>query len=101
MPELLTLFSIGFAAGLALAIPVGPMAIMLVNTTLERGWKHGSTGALAMATVDGMYAVTVFFVGGAISIWLKEWSLWLSLGGAAILFGLGIKTLYSLSLIHI
>jgi threonine/homoserine/homoserine lactone efflux protein len=48
-----------------------------------------------MATVDGMYAVTVFFVGGAISIWLRECSLWLSLGGAAILFGLGIKTLYS------
>lgn len=95
MPELLTLFSIGFAAGLALAIPVGPMAIMLVNTTLERGWKHGSTGALAMATVDGLYAVTVFFVGGALSIWLKEWSLWLSLGGAAILLGLGFKTLIS------
>lgn len=95
MPELLTLFSIGFAAGLALAIPVGPMAIMLVNTTLERGWRHGSTGALAMATVDGLYAVTVFFVGGAIALWLKEWSLWLSLGGAAILLGLGIKTLYS------
>lgn len=95
MPELLALFSIGFAAGLALAIPVGPMAIMLVNTTLERGWKHGSTGALAMATVDGLYAITVFFVGGALALWLREFSLWLSLGGALILLGLGIKTLLS------
>lgn len=95
MSEFFTLFSIGFAAGLALAIPVGPMAIMLVNTTLERGWKHGSTGALAMATVDGLYAVTVFLVGGGLAIWLREWSLWLSLGGAFILLVLGFKTLFS------
>jgi hypothetical protein len=45
------LFVIGFFAGLALAIPVGPMAIMLINTTLEKGWRTGVAGASAMATV--------------------------------------------------
>ena len=88
-----SIFAIGFAAGLALAIPVGPMAILLINTTIAKGWRHGATGALAMATVDGIYAATVFFVGGTISAWLKDWALQLSLGGAAILLYLGTTTL--------
>ena len=88
-----SIFAIGFAAGLALAIPVGPMAILLINTTMAKGWRHGAVGALAMATVDGLYAATVFFVGGTISAWLKDWALQLSLGGAAILLYLGITTL--------
>jgi threonine/homoserine/homoserine lactone efflux protein len=87
------LFAIGFAAGLALAIPVGPMAIMLINTTIASGWRHGVVGALAMSTVDGLYAATVFFLGGTISAWLQEWALQLSLGGAVILFYLGSATL--------
>ena len=93
MNGLLTLVAIGFAAGLALAIPVGPMAIMLINTTVAKGWRHGVVGALAMATVDGLYAVSVFYIGGALANWLKVWSLWLSLGGSAILLFLGIATL--------
>jgi threonine/homoserine/homoserine lactone efflux protein len=88
-----SIFAIGFAAGLALAIPVGPMAILLINTTMAKGWRHGALGALAMATVDGLYAATVFCVGGTISAWLKDWALQLSLGGAAILLYLGITTL--------
>lgn len=88
-----SIFAIGFAAGLALAIPVGPMAILLINTTMAKGWRHGALGALAMAAVDGLYAATVFFVGGTISAWLKDWALQLSLGGAAILLYLGITTL--------
>lgn len=93
MNALLQLFSIGFAAGLALAIPVGPMAIMLINTTISRGWRHGVVGALAMASVDGIYAASVFFIGGAVATWLNAWSLYLSLGGAAILLYLGTSTL--------
>lgn len=93
MNGLLTLVAIGFAAGLALAIPVGPMAIMLINTTVAKGWRHGVVGAFAMATVDGLYAVSVFYIGGALASWLNVWSLWLSLGGSAILLYLGIATL--------
>jgi threonine/homoserine/homoserine lactone efflux protein len=87
------LFAIGFAAGLALAIPVGPMAIMLINTTIAKGWRHGVVGALAMASVDCLYAATVFFIGGSIAAWLHTWSLFLSLGGALILLYLGLSTL--------
>ena len=87
------LFTIGFLAGLALAIPVGPMAIMLVNTTISRGLRHGVVGALGMATVDGTYALAVFVIGGLIASVLTTLKLALGLVGAAILLVLGIQTL--------
>lgn len=90
---MLDLFAIGFIAGLALAIPVGPMAIMLINTTIERGVRHGAVGALAMASIDFSYAFTVFMLGQIISNALSDYGLWLSLGGSAILLFLGFQTL--------
>jgi threonine/homoserine/homoserine lactone efflux protein len=87
------LFTIGFFAGLALAIPVGPMAILLVNTTISRGLRHGVVGALGMATVDGVYALAVFVIGGVIAAALTSLKLVLGLVGAAILLFLGIQTL--------
>ena len=87
------LFTIGFLAGLALAIPVGPMAIMLVNTTVSRGLRHGVIGALGMASVDGLYALTVFVIGALVASILSSLKLVLGLIGATILLVLGIQTL--------
>jgi threonine/homoserine/homoserine lactone efflux protein len=87
------LFVIGFFAGLALAIPVGPMAIMLINTTLEKGWRTGVAGASAMATVDFLYALTVFLLGHAVSSFFATWGQLLSLLGAGVLLWLGAATL--------
>ncbi|MCX6485208.1 MAG: LysE family transporter [Rhodoluna sp.] len=87
------LFTIGFLAGLALAIPVGPMAILLVNTTISRGLRHGVVGALGMATVDGVYALAVFVIGGIIASALASLELVFGLVGAAILLFLGVQTL--------
>ena len=88
------LFTIGFFAGLALAIPVGPMAIMLINTTLEKGWRHGVAGASAMASIDFSYALVVFLLGHAVSSFFSTWGQLLSLIGAAILLALGVTTLW-------
>jgi threonine/homoserine/homoserine lactone efflux protein len=90
---LFDLLAFGFAAGIALAIPVGPMAIMLINTTMSRGWRHGVVGALAMAVIDFSYALLVFLVGALISDFLSAWGALLSIAGAAILLGLGAQTL--------
>ena len=88
------LFTIGFFAGLALAIPVGPMAIMLINTTLEKGWRHGVAGASAMASIDFSYALVVFLLGHAVASFFSTWGQLLSLIGAAILLALGATTLW-------
>lgn len=88
------LFAIGFMAGLALAIPVGPMAIMLINTTISKGLRHGVIGALGMATVDATYALAVFVVGGLIASALASLKIAFGLIGSAILLYLGIQTAY-------
>ena len=60
------IFTLGFWAGLGLAVPLGPMAILLITTTIAKGRKSGSLGALAMASVDFTYAVVVFAVGSIV-----------------------------------
>ena len=86
-------FGIGFFAGLALAIPMGPMAVMLLGTSLERGWRHGAVGGFAMASVDFGYALAVALLGGALAAFFNQWSLLLTLIGALILVILGGQTI--------
>lgn len=57
------IFLLGFWSGLGLAIPLGPMAILLIAITMAKGKRTGFFGALAMATVDFSYALLVFSLG--------------------------------------
>lgn len=81
----------GFLAGLALAIPLGPMAILLISTTLKYGRKIGAFGALAMASVDLLYAATVFAFGQLVISQLTDWVLPLRILGSAILIFVALK----------
>ena len=91
---MLETFGIGFVAGLALAIPMGPMAVMLLGTSLERGWRHGAIGGFAMASVDFSYALTVALLGSVLAAFFTQWSLTLTLIGALILVLLGSQTIH-------
>lgn len=75
----------GALAGLALAIPLGPMAILLISTTLKYGRRIGFFGALAMATVDFSYAALVFAFGNVIISTLTDWLIPLRILGSLIL----------------
>lgn len=89
------LFGIGFFAGLALAIPVGPMALLLIQTTLKNGLRVGLVSGLGMASVDWGYALLVFLVGGAISSFLSQWGQVLTWLGSSVLIVLGVLTVRS------
>jgi threonine/homoserine/homoserine lactone efflux protein len=81
----------GALAGLALAIPLGPMAILLISTTLKYGRKIGFFGALAMATVDFSYAALVFAFGNVIISTLTDWLIPLRILGSLILVLVAFK----------
>ena len=81
----------GALAGLALAIPLGPMAILLISTTLKHGRSIGIFGALAMASVDFSYATLVFAFGTAIVNLLAGWVLPLRILGSTILAYVALK----------
>jgi threonine/homoserine/homoserine lactone efflux protein len=84
-------FITGLIAGIALAIPLGPMAILLISTTIKHGRGIGVYGAAAMASVDFSYAALVFAFGNAIVGALNEWVLPMRIAGSAILVFVALK----------
>jgi threonine/homoserine/homoserine lactone efflux protein len=85
------LFITGAFAGLTLAIPLGPMAILLISTTIKHGRGIGVFGALAMATVDLCYAAVVFAFGNLAISLLTEWLFPMRLAGSLILTIVAIR----------
>ena len=81
----------GALAGLALAIPLGPMAILLISTTLKHGRGIGVFGALAMASVDFSYAALVFAFGNVVINVLTQWVFPLRVLGSVILAIVAIR----------
>ena len=56
----------GMVAGLALALPVGPVALLLLQEGLARGFRVAAGGALGIATVDAAYATVAMLAGGGV-----------------------------------
>ncbi len=77
--------------GSSACYPLGPMAILLISTTLKHGRGIGFFGALAMASVDFSYAALVFAFGNVIINLLTGWVLPLRLLGSAILVYVAVK----------
>lgn len=87
----MTLLVTGILAGLALAIPLGPMAFLLISTTIKHGRKIGVFGALAMASVDFSYAALVFAFGNLVVSLLSDWLFAMRLAGSAILVFVAVR----------
>lgn len=85
------IFITGLVAGIALAIPLGPMAILLISTTIKHGRGIGAFGAAAMASVDFSYAALVFAFGNAIIGALNDWVLPMRIAGSAILAFVAVR----------
>lgn len=67
MSELLGALGAGAIAGLGVAIPLGPVGILILETGLRRGWRHGAAAGLGAATVDGLYAAISVVAGSAVA----------------------------------
>ncbi|MCT2588917.1 LysE family transporter [Streptomyces sp. N2-109] len=57
----------GLWAGYALAIPVGALAVLLVNLAARTSFRVGASGALGVATADGSYAALALLGGAAVA----------------------------------
>ena len=94
--DLLSAFLIGAAAGYAIAIPVGPIAVLIVRTGLRRGFRVAAAAGAGTATVDLIYAVAAVLVGTAIVTALGPVILPFRLAAAAVLIGLAVRGLLQL-----
>jgi arginine exporter protein ArgO len=60
-------FLAGAAAGYGIAIPVGAIAILIVETGLRRGFRLAAAAGAGAATVDGIYATVAVLFGAALA----------------------------------
>ena len=82
----------GVAIGLAVAIPVGPMALLCMRRTLERGFPFGFATGLGAALADLFFSAIAVFGLGAIESLLLDYRLALSLVGGIFLVALAART---------
>jgi threonine/homoserine/homoserine lactone efflux protein len=86
----------GVSAGLAVAIPLGPIGVMIVDTGIRDGGRSAFAAGLGTATVDGLYAAAAALFGAAIGHVLAPAENALRLLAAAVLVGIGVSGLLRL-----
>jgi threonine/homoserine/homoserine lactone efflux protein len=94
--DLLSAFLIGAAAGYAIAIPVGPIAVLIVRTGLRRGFRVAAAAGAGTATVDLIFATMAVVVGGAVTGALTPVIAPMRLAAAAVLIYLAVRGLMRL-----
>ena len=80
----------GLMAGYGIAIPVGAVAILIVNIALARGFAAGFMAGAGAATADLLYAALAAFAGVALSTALAPLAAATRLIGGAALVALGV-----------
>jgi putative LysE/RhtB family amino acid efflux pump len=91
--QLLVLLGQGLLVGLAVAAPVGPMAVLCLRASLAHGFRAGVTAGLGVAAGDALYAALAAFGFAAAARLLQGGEMWLGLGGGTFLVWLGLATM--------
>lgn len=79
----------GLALGLAIAAPLGPIGVLCINRTLEKGFWAGMAGGLGTALADASYAALAAAGFAAFAAVLQMVDLPLRLFGGAFMIYLG------------
>jgi threonine/homoserine/homoserine lactone efflux protein len=85
----------GLLIGLSIAATVGPMSLLCIQRTLNRGQLYGLISGLGIATADGVYGSIAAFGLTLITNFLVSEQIWIRLIGGLFLIYLGIKTILS------
>ena len=57
----LDLFLRGLAIGFAVAFALGPIGLLVIRRTIDRGWVHGFVSGVGVATADATYGAVAAF----------------------------------------
>jgi threonine/homoserine/homoserine lactone efflux protein len=57
----LSLFLRGLAIGFAVAVALGPIGLLVIRRTIDRGWLHGFVSGIGVATADATYGAVAAF----------------------------------------
>jgi threonine/homoserine/homoserine lactone efflux protein len=72
------------AVGLIIAAPVGPVNVLCIQRTLEKGWKSGILSGLGAAVADTVYGgIAGFSISLVIEFLIRE-EVWIRLIGGVL-----------------
>lgn len=86
----------GALAGYGIAIPVGAVAILIVNTAIAYGFPAGFMAGAGAATADFAYAFLAVVAGTVIATWLEPYQTPLRAVSGVVLIGLALIGLLAL-----
>ncbi|MCJ7513567.1 MAG: LysE family transporter [Anaerolineales bacterium] len=81
----------GVIAGYGIAIPVGAIAVLIVDLALRRGFRSGFAAGAGAATADLIYAALAVAVGTVLAAALRPFALPLAAVSGGFLIGLGMR----------
>jgi arginine exporter protein ArgO len=84
----------GIVAGYGIAIPVGAIAVLIVDLGSREGFRSGAAAGLGAATADGVYAAVAALFGAAVAAVLAPWATplrWISVGALAGIAVVGVR----------
>jgi arginine exporter protein ArgO len=83
-------FLAGLVAGYGLAVPVGAVAVLMVNMTAHTSFRMGAAAAAGAVTADGLYAVAAVIGGSALAAVIEPISAPLTWIAALTLLGMAV-----------
>jgi threonine/homoserine/homoserine lactone efflux protein len=89
------LFVRGLAIGFAVAFALGPIGLLVIRRTIDRGWAYGFTSGVGVATADATYAAIAAFGLAAVTEVLVGIGRPLGIAGGAILVIIAARSLRS------
>lgn len=89
----LDLYLRGLAIGFAIAFALGPIGLLVIRRTVDRGWAHGLLSGLGVATADALYGAIAAFGLTAVSNVLVGIDRPLGIVGGAVLLVLAVRSL--------
>ncbi len=81
----------GIIAGLLISAPLGPVGVLIIRKTINKGFKSGYLGGLGASLADTFFAIIAGFSVSIITNFLTTFQTPIRIGGAVILAVLGYK----------
>ena len=75
----------GITIGLCTSIPVGPIAILIIQRTLQKGRLHGFFSGLGAASSDTFYALLALIGLSVVLSFIEENKLIIQIAGSSII----------------
>jgi len=80
----------GMKIGFLASIPLGPIGVLCIRRTLQKGRLSGFISGVGAATSDTLYAIIACFSLSYVVTFIEEQSFWLRIAGAFVLIVLGL-----------